>query len=104
MLRSYLDGRDVLVTLQDIHLVGGRDVKHVNAFAFFARDPQQPFCAPDRRLSVPPHRMGRHVSCLCKGTPLPQPVLVFRMDGTAPVDGLQHGAHMLVIRHQQIAG
>ena len=53
VMRRHLDGGDVLVVGEEAHLLGGRDVQHVDARAGLARDRDEPSRASGAR---PPRR------------------------------------------------
>ena len=104
VVRGRLDRGDVLVVLEKLHFLRGRDVQHVHALAGLAREPNQPLRAAERGNLVAPDRMRARIAGDAQMLALLEPVFVLAMEGGAPADRFEDVAHALVVLDQQRAG
>ena len=104
MVRQHLDGGDILVVLQEDHLLAGRDMQDMDARAGLARDPHQPLRAGQRHLWRAPDRVARRIALDPQRHALAQHHLVFGMEGGAPARALQDLGDAPVVLDQQVAG
>ena len=104
MMRRRLDRGDVLVVLEEVHLLRGRDVQHVHALAGLAREPHQALRALQRRDLVAPDRMRARIALDAQVLALVEAVFVLGMERRAAPDHLEDVAHALVVLDQERAG
>ena len=104
VLRRHLDGGDVLVGAEEVHLLGGRDVQHVDARAGLAGDAHQPLGGAQRRGLVAPDRMRGRIALGAAAAALDQARLVLGVERDAPPGPRQDRAQALVVGDQQVAG
>ena len=103
-MRRRLDRGDILVVLEEVHLLRGRDVQHVHALAGLAREPHQPLRALQRRDLVAPDRVRARIALDAEMLALVEPVFVLGMERGAAADHLEDVAHAIVVLDQQRAG
>ena len=104
MMRRHLAGSDILVVAQELDLLLGRDVQHVDALAGLARELDQPLRRHQRRGLVAPHRMRARVALDAQRLALVEAVLVLGVERGAAADHLKDAAQALVVLDQQRAG
>ena len=100
VMRRCLAGRDVLVVAQEVDLLFGRDVKHVDPLAGFVRELYQALGRHQRRGFVAPHRMRSRVALYAQSLALIKAILVLGMEGSAASDHLQNLPQAFVVLHQ----
>ena len=103
-MRRRLDRRDVLVVLEKLHLLRGRDVQDMHALAGLARQPDEPLRAAECGNFIAPDRMRARIALDAQVLALVEPVLVLGMERGAPPDHGENVAHALVVLDQERAG
>ena len=100
-MRRDLDAGDILVARQERHLVGGRDVQHVDPRPLRAGDAHQALGAAQGRDFVAPDGMGGGVARDALAQAFAQAELVLAVEGGAATRPSQDGRDPLVILDQQ---
>jgi hypothetical protein len=101
MVRGHFDRSDILVVLEKLHLLAGRDMQHMHAPAGLARQPHQPLRRRECGELVAPDRMRARIAFDAQILALVEPGFVFGMERGAAPDGLEDVAHALVVGDQQ---
>ena len=105
MLRRHLDRDQVLVAGQKRHLLGGRDMQHVDRPAAVPSGGDQPLGRAHGDLFVAPHRVLVNRGPVAhQGQALAQTGLVLGMDRNAPLSRPQDPDQQIVVLDQQAAG
>ena len=100
MMRRGLAGGDVLVLAQELDLLFGRDVKHVDPLAGLVGELYQALGRYERRGFVAPHRMRSRIALYAQSLALIKAILVLGMEGSAASDHLQNLPQAFVVLDQ----
>src|ERR1700689_1758045 len=101
MMRRRLAGGDVLVVAQELDLLPGRDMQHVNAFSRLVRKLDQPLRRQQRRGLVAPYRVRAWIALDPQGLALVEAILVLGMKRGAALDHLKNPPQAFVVLDQQ---
>ena len=104
MMRRRLAGGDVLVLFEEVDLLGGRDMQHMDARPLPLRDAHQPLGAGECRDLVPPDRVRGRVAFDTLAEPFAQAELVLGMEGGAAARVPQDRGDAFVVLDQKVAG
>ena len=101
MVRGDLHARHILVVLQEVDLLAGRDMQHMDQRALLAGDFHQPLRAAQRRLHIAPDRMRVGIALHADRLALVQPIFVLSMEGGAAAGLRQDRRHPRIILDQE---
>jgi hypothetical protein len=102
-MRRRLDRGHILVVLEKLHLLRGRNVQHVHAPPGLAREPHQALGTGERGDIIAPERVRTRVALDAQMFAFVHPVFVLGMERGATPDDLEDVAHTLIILDQQRA-
>ena len=104
VMRGDFDGRHILVIGEKDHLLGGRDVQHMDALAVAVGECDEAAGRAHGGLGIAPDRMRARIAGDAQGLALLEPVFVLGVEGGAAGDGLEDGANAVIIGNQKAAG
>ena len=86
MLGRDFHGGDVLVAGKELHLLSGREMKHMNALSPLRGELEQAGRGDKRGLRVAPFAVARRVGLTLRGEPRLEPRLILSVEGGPPAD------------------
>ncbi len=89
---------------QELDLLLGRDMQHMNALAGFMGELDQPLRRHQRRGLVAPHRMRARIALDAQALAVVEAVFVLGMKSGAAADHLENPPQAFIVLDQQRAG